>query len=243
MVSIKSVLCVGPQDMSAVIHTLLALPSLLIFSDHHLEAQHRGTSSNLELRRGGDSSLSTLCTLVTTASPRDQGKKLTGRMAAMRTDDRLCGLTDTPLHLTARHSWHGIRGSHNETLSLSDPLRCLWLSQHIHGPCWDSCRASGPKASFLTRPLLLVVQTSRGVYYLQRGLKGELHGGPDRWSCCRVPGELDEGRAPSAMHCPKKGRHVQNLLTPHLDKRYAWENLVCILTRKSAFPLKMATQP
>lgn len=175
--------------------------------------------------------------------PRDQGKKLTGRMAAIRTEDRLWGRTDTPLHLTVRRSWYGARGSHNETLSLSDPLRCLWLSQHMHGPCWDPCRASGHKASFLTRPLLLVVQTPRGAYYLQRGLKGQLHGGPDRWSCCRVPGELDEGRAPSAMHCPKKGRHVQNLLNPHLDKRYAWENLVCILTRKSAFPLKMATQP
>lgn len=175
--------------------------------------------------------------------PRDQGKKLTGRKAAMWTDNRLCGRTDTPLQLTARRSWHGARGSHNETLSLSDPLQCLWLSQHIHGPCWDPRRASGPKASFLRRPLLLVVQTPRGAYYLQRGLKGQLHGGPDRWSCSRVPRELDEGGVPSAMQCHKKGRHVQNLLNPHLDKQYAWENLVCILTSKSAFPLKLTTQP
>lgn len=97
MVSIKSVLCVGPRDMSTVIHTLLALPSLLRFSDHHIESRHRGTSSNSELLRGVDSSLSTLCMLVTSASPRDQGKKLTGRIAAMRTNDSLCGLTDTPL--------------------------------------------------------------------------------------------------------------------------------------------------
>lgn len=59
VMSIKSVLCVGPQDMFTVVCNLFAFLSLLSLSDHHAEVPCTGTLS-LEQLAGGEASLSAL---------------------------------------------------------------------------------------------------------------------------------------------------------------------------------------
>lgn len=86
-----SVLCVGPQDIS------LGYPILV--ASFLWPPCRSPTQRDIKFRVVWGRRFLTQHSLHVgnQCFPRDQGKKLTGRIAAMQTDNRLCGLTDTPL--------------------------------------------------------------------------------------------------------------------------------------------------
>lgn len=170
--SIKNILCGNPQDMPTIMCSLQALLSLLSFSDYRVEALCRGTLS-LETAGRGEASCSTLC-LGSQCFPMGASNKVTGSIAAMQTD-RCASLSYNPVPLIWREGL-----PEQEPCPVKPSLVPVIVSTHTQ-TLLRSAQSIWTQASFPRWQALLVVQSLSG-NSLQRDLKGQLHGGADRFA-------------------------------------------------------------